>query len=100
MYRSLVARSKLKRHGLRNPLAQIKPNGSAAVGFGLLSGTARRVLDVDIDPQDLSKQRRIALAVPAWIVLVAPVSHADVQIAVGSECELTAIVIGERLVDG
>ena len=53
---------------------------------------------VHIDAQDLSKQGGQSLGVVLRVAAVAAVACADIQIAVGAELQLSAVVIAKRLV--
>jgi hypothetical protein len=89
---------------LRRPNAQISPsaNRDAAhkriVGRHAIAGGIA-VGHPDVDPQHLAEQRRRILRVVVRIVAAATIAEADVEVAVGSEHEVAAVVIRERLAD-
>jgi hypothetical protein len=56
-----------------------------------------RIGDVDVDAQDLAEQLVEVLRPVVRIVTRSPVAEADVEIAVGAEHHVAAVVVGERL---
>jgi hypothetical protein len=68
----------------------------------VLGDAVRKVVRrrVDINPQDRAKQGAQVLTVPFGIATGATVAETDVQVAVRSKEEQTAVVIGVRLLDG
>ncbi len=52
-----------------------------------------------VDAQQLGEQHVLVLPVPHRIAARAAIAHRDVQVAIGSERELTAVVVVERLRD-
>ena len=95
--------SKLKRHGMRNPDAQISRTdrrGGVAIGIRLGDGVGlAALLAVDVDPQDRAGQRRQVLAVALGVFLRAGVARADVEVSVRAERQHAAPVDVGVLVD-
>ena len=54
---------------------------------------------VHVEPQDLSEEHAEVLRAIAGIAAATAVPEADVQVAIGTERELSALVVGERLRD-
>ena len=71
--------------------------GERVVGRNAVLLAARRVGGVD--PQDLAQQRLGVLPVALGIAAAAAVAECDVQVAVGPELHLPAVVVGERVLD-
>ena len=94
--RSPVARSKLKRHGLRRPYAQISPRAPARVRERIRRRDRVRRAVIDVDAQDLAEELIEVLGVVVRIAAGAAVAGADVEKAVRAELELAAVVVGER----
>ena len=103
MYRSPPSRSKLKRHGLRRPKAQISgrppPGWRRRVRTGCWPGC--RTLDRrPARPRRCAGSCRAArrvLAVLQRVAATAAVAQPDVQVAVRAEGQLPAVVVGERV---
>ncbi len=90
--------SKLKRHGLRTPYNQISGRMPRCPTNGLSGGTDA-VRPVSCESQDLAEQHAAVLTVLLRVALAAAVAQPDVEHAVRPEHHLTAVVVGERLVD-
>ena len=102
-----MSASNENRHGLRRPYAQISGRASSLPDERIVRrdrvrrvGARRRV-----DAQDLPEQCAQGLAVPSagvagtLVVRSAAVAERDIEVAVGSERELSTVVIGLRLID-
>ena len=90
--------STLNRQGLRNPTDQISGAAAAAdkrVVGGNVEAFRIAVADVDVDPKHLAVQLREILRLVRRIVGLAAVAGPDVEIAVGAEDQVPAVV--ERL---
>ena len=95
--------SKLQRHGLRRPKLQISPQDARlaherivrrhVVALGIVVGHGH------VEAQHLAEQRLRILREVERIVARPAVAHADVEKAVGTEREVAAVVIRERLRD-
>ena len=57
-----------------------------------------KIVAVDVEPEDFSQQRVDVLRVVVGIVAAAAVADGDVEIAVRTEADKAAIVVGERRV--
>ena len=55
---------------------------------------------IDIDPQHLAEKRLQILPVVLRIIFTSAVAETDVEESVGTESDLSALVIAERLVHG
>ena len=70
------------------------------VVFGNSVAASIIVIDVDVDAQHLAEERAGILREVHRIAAAATVAHADVQVAIGSEHQMPAVVIRERLING
>src|SRR5205085_12581749 len=93
-----VATSAIEREapGIPKAVAPDFPSGTRLVGERIRRRHGVRLRGIDVEPQDLAYQRTEVLRALGLFV----VAKRDIQIAVGSECQRSAVVVLALFGDG